>query len=66
MIRQRLFLVPMLSIFLLLIPIIGVFLMLLIWAIWYLSNQDDIHKYIKGDYYNKIDDTNENEDELLK
>lgn len=48
---NRLFFVPAISAFLVLIPIIGVFAWLLVIIYWYNKNQQEIHRFFKGQNY---------------
>lgn len=54
---RRLFLVPVLATFLIFIPFgFGILLMLIIWFVWYLENQKNIHLYFRGKNYELKDD----------
>ena len=53
---RRLFLVPVLASFLIFIPIFGILLMLIVWFIWYINEQKDIHAYFRGIRYELKDD----------
>ena len=62
---RRLFLVPMLSMFLLFIPFVGVAFTVIICLWWYVKNQQTIHLYFRGEKYNQ-NDINEKELEKLR
>ena len=61
----RLFLVPMLSMFLLFIPYVGVLLTMFVLYIWYSRNTKTIHSYFRGHNY-EINDIEKKELQKLK
>lgn len=64
MITSRIFLVPMLTSFLVIIPF-GVFVWIMIVGLWYIKNQSDIHDYFRGRKY-RFNEVEEEYDKLLR
>lgn len=62
---NRLFFVPAISAFLVLVPVIGIFAWLLVILYWYDKNQLEIHRFFKGQNYEK-NEASENTLEELK
>ncbi len=62
---RRLFLLPVLSSFLIFIPYVGILFMLIVWFVWYNRNRKDIHAYFRGNNYELKDDLPKKELEKL-